>query len=90
MIFTVNTKDWGWMPEYWRTFTIELEDTNVKEGYALEDVGDLVFYLANVSFWEDGVYFEFIEDALLKCATELGCVYRNVYELENDIRRYYI
>lgn len=90
MTYTFNTKNWGWLPDYWRTFSLELEDNEVAEGYKLRNIDDVVGYLADVVFADDFVHFDNIREAVYNCATELGCIYADVYELADDISRYYI
>lgn len=90
MTFTFNTKHWNWFPQYWGTKEIELEDNTTKDGWVLRGTDDLITYLCYVLFAYDYVAWESIQEALYNVATELGCVYRNVYELEMDIRKYYI
>lgn len=90
MVYTFNTKDWGWLPEYWRVCEIEIEDNEVDEGYSLKSIREVVDYLAYVLFADDYVHYESIREAVYDCATKLGCIYADVYDLENDIRRYYI
>lgn len=87
MRYTWNTKDWGWRFEY---CTLELENTKTKEGFTLETINDVISYLAYYPFNDDYVYEGYIMEAVYNCATELGCVYSDVEELENDIRKYYI
>lgn len=70
--------------------TLEIENLNVKEGYTLKDIDDVVAYLTYVCFANDYVSIYSIREALYDVSKELGCVYEDVYELENDIRRYYI
>ena len=90
MVYTFNTKDFGWLPDYWRVCELEIEDNEVDEGYTLKNINDVISYLTNVSFADDYVQCDYVKEAVYNCATELGCIYGDVYDLENDIRRYYI
>lgn len=69
--------------------SIEIENLNVNEGYRLDDVDDVVNYLT-YRFADDYVSIYSIREAIYDVTHELGCVYRDVYELEKDIRKYYI
>lgn len=68
---------------------LEIEDNSTKEGWILRDINDVINYL-DIEFSYDYVYIETIKEAVENCINELGCIYKNVYELESDIRRYYI
>lgn len=90
MTLTFNTKDWGWLSDYWRQCNLEIENLAVKEGYTLSDIDDVVYYLTYWRFANDYVSQYSIRDAIYEVCTELGCIYHDVYELESDIRKYYI
>ena len=82
-------------PDYWLggekvLGELEIENINVNEGWKLTTLDDVSWYLAYVSFANDFVARECIDEAIANVVEELGCTYRDVYELENDIRRYYI
>lgn len=90
MTFTKNTQEWEFMNPYCRTISIELEDNKTKEGFRIETMDELVNYLAYYTFEKDYVGMYWMREAVYNVATELGCVYQNVDELESDLRRYYI
>ena len=71
-------------------YELRLESTDNKYGWAIKTLDDVVSYLTNCAFADDYVPYGAIEDAVFRCAKELGCIYRDLDELENDIRRYYI
>lgn len=70
--------------------SLTIENLNVREGYTLKDIDDVVAYLTYVLFAYDYVSIEAMREAIYDVSTELGCVYEDVYELESDIRQYYI
>lgn len=90
MTLTWNTKDWGWLPCYWRQATLTLENNKTKDGWVLNSIDDVVYYLADVEMADCYTAFGFMQEAVFNCATELGCAYEDVYELAEDIRKYYI
>ena len=64
-----------------------INSLDVNEGYTIKSLPELVNYLC---YRDCTVAYEFMEQAVINCATELGCVYQDIYELEKDIHRYYI
>lgn len=88
MILNFNTDHWDFY--FSEPCSIEIENLNVKEGYTLHDIDDVVYYLTYWSFANDYVSQYSIREAIYDVTKELGCVYEDVYELEQDIRRYYI
>ena len=69
---------------------LEIENINVNEGWRLNTLDDVSWYLTYVSFANDFVDRTCIDEVIALVVKELGCSYADVYELENDIRRYYI
>lgn len=82
-------------PDYWLggekyLGDLEIENINVKEGWKLTDLNEVSWYLTYVAFANDYVPRESVDEAIANVVTELGCSYADVYELEDDIRKYYI
>lgn len=82
-------------PDYWfggrkKLGELEIENINVKEGWKLSSLDEVSWYLTYVAFAYDYVDRSCIDEAIANVVTELGCSYADVYELEKDIRRYYI
>lgn len=88
--FTINTKEWNFFPSYCRTISIDMENTVTNEGFRLKSMNEVVDYLADFCFAYDYVCYESVRDAVYECATELGNIYADVYELEKDIRDNFI
>ena len=57
------------------------------EGETIWNLPRLIEYLCSR---DCTVSYESMEEAVAKCAMELCCVYRDIYELEEDIHRFYI
>lgn len=88
MKLRIDTEKWHWIDK--QIANLEIATLLTKEGFVLKDIDDVAYYLADYQFAYDYVHIDSVREALLNCATELGCVYNDVYELEEDIRRYYI
>lgn len=83
-----DTKKWNWIDSVIGTLNIESPRTN--EGFMLDTIDKVIEYLTYYRFVDDYVYIDCIREAVVNCAIELGCIYDDVYELETDIRKYYI
>lgn len=88
MILEFNYDHWDSC--YSEPCSIKIENLNVKEGYTLHDIDEVISYLAYTCFANDYVSPCSIREAIYDVINELGCVYEDVYELEQDIRKYYI
>lgn len=69
---------------------LKINSLDNAEGWGLNELYDVVQYLAYCRFLYDYVDESYIYDAVMNCINELGCVYEDLDELESDIRRYYI
>lgn len=83
-----NTSNWRWIDSVVGTLNMESPRTN--EGFMLDTIDKVIDYLTYYRFQNDYVHIDYIREAVVNCALELGCVYSDVYELEHDIREYYI
>jgi hypothetical protein len=83
-----DSKEWNWIDSVKGVLNLESPHTN--EGFVLDSVNKVVEYLTYYRFVNDYVHIDSIREAVVNCAIELGCVYDDVYELERDIRNYYI
>ena len=84
-----NTQDWWWLPPYQAGY-LALENNITTEGFVVNSFDDLCNYLAIWRFNNDLICYDSIREALVNCALELGYVFSDVDNVENDIRAYYI
>jgi len=89
MIINYDTSKWNWLPQYHYKGSIEIENTNTELG-TIKDIDSLVYYLDLFEFGDEAVGYGYMQEAVINCARELGCIYTDIKELANDIRKYYI
>lgn len=68
-------------------YQLHFNSLEVGEGYTLRTTEELIHWLCHRNYT---VSYDFMKDAIISCAEELGCIFRDPYELEEDILRYYI
>ena len=89
MTIYYDTSKWNWLPQYHYRGSLEIENTNTEIG-VINNINDLVFYLNTFEFGDDFVCYEHIQESVINCARELGCIWEDIKELADDIRRFYI